>query len=149
MENGSGQKPAPVFADVSVSKKSSLHPVLRAGTGESGVAVLMSGNLAGIALPGGSLADLRCGGAALFKGVRRYIAGAIALAERLSERWRCGAHRNQHSDKGKLWLIDHGNSPRDAADDGVTPVPLLRRKWAWCGRFLIGERSNTLSMKGE
>src|ERR1700683_4483590 len=39
----------------SCSKKPSLHPVLRAGTGESGMAVLMTGNLAGIALPGGSL----------------------------------------------------------------------------------------------
>jgi hypothetical protein len=95
VENGGGQKPAPVFADVSVSKKPSLHPVLRAGTGESGVAVLMSGNLAGIALPGGSLDVLRCGGAARFKGVRRYIAGAIALAECLSERRRRNTHRRQ------------------------------------------------------
>ena len=56
MENGGGEKPAPVFAVVSVLRSLLLHPVLRACTGESAVAVLMNGNLAGIAPLGGSLA---------------------------------------------------------------------------------------------
>src|ERR1700730_5394567 len=106
-ESGHGKrgrrKARPPFSPLFQSLRSLLlHPVLRAGTGESAVAVLMNGNLAGIALPGGSLAVLRRGGAPRFKGVRRYIAGAIALAERLSERRRRNAHRRQHRDEGKL-----------------------------------------------
>jgi len=70
----------------------------------------MGGNLAGIARSGRSLAALRRGGAARFKGVRRYVAGAIALAERLSERRRGSARRRyQRGNEDNLRLIDHGN----------------------------------------
>src|ERR1700730_4106488 len=102
MENGAAKSPPP-FSPLFQSLRSLLlQPVLRAGTGESAVAVLMNGNLAGIALPGGRLAVLRRGGAARFKGIRRYIAGAIALAERLSVSRRRKAHRRQQRDEGKL-----------------------------------------------
>jgi hypothetical protein len=107
----------------------SLHLVLRAGTGESAVTILMSGNLAGIARSGRSLAVLGRGGVAPFKGIRRYIARTIALAERLSERRRDSARRrHQRGNEDNLRLIDHGNSPADAADNGVTPLSLFMRK---------------------
>src|ERR1700685_3479462 len=94
-------KPAPVFADIAVAKKPSLHLVLRAGTGESAAAVLMSGNLSGIARPGGRLAVLGRGGVAPSIRIRRCVAGAIALAERLCERRR-RTHRHQHGNDGNL-----------------------------------------------
>jgi hypothetical protein len=102
MKNGDRENPPPYSPLFQSLRSVSLHPVLRAGTGESAVAVLMNGNLAGIARPGGSLAVLRRGCAARFKGVRRYIAGAVALAERLSERRRRNVHRRQHGNEGKL-----------------------------------------------
>src|ERR1700685_1566434 len=104
-ESGHGKrgrrKLAPVFADIAVAKKPSLHPMLRAGTCESAVAVLMSGNLSGIARSGGRLAVLGHGGVAPFIRIRRCVAGAIALAERLCERRR-RTHRHQHGNDGNL-----------------------------------------------
>jgi len=59
VENGGREKPAPFSPMFQSLRSLSLHPVLRAGTSESDVAVLTNGTFAGIALPGGNLVVLR------------------------------------------------------------------------------------------
>src|ERR1700722_5887016 len=86
------------------------------GNGDCVVAIAMNSDLAGVALPAGSLLILlRDGpgrlGAAGPIGKRHIVAGAVALVERLGQSRRCDAHCRQHGNQRKLLFVGHGYSP--------------------------------------
>ena len=101
------------------------------------MAGLANGDLAGVALPGGNLLVLRRDGpsrlgAVWSIGEGQFVAGAIAFM-------------NDWANAGDATLIAASTAMRAsfdvlimdslpyAADNGMTPVSLLARRWGWAG----------------